>query len=173
MINGNPMTDAFTRAAYDRVPVHHQNLLTAVDRFAYGAAFPIETTLGEYAGEKFNKEILVQAVTDMIRLPLTDPAAPVGHIMLERAFRESGLPEAKLEKIITITEEEAMKRINSGAYVRERDGAVRYSEHGHHGRQYIARNSTHRTVAEVLPAPTLGALALTTINQGLKHLGLR
>lgn len=145
----NPMTHDFVRVAYQKYPEPLANLISAVDRFSYDATWPIESTLGEYAGKFFNADRLRQAVQISI-WDESDFYSRGAHGMLVPAFNASGLNPACKDIIFRIVQEEALARIDQGIS-RAADGSETFQEHGHHGRQYIARNSTGRVVREVLP----------------------
>ena len=146
----NPMTHEFVRVACKRYPQPLSDLIMAVDSFAYTASWPIETLLGEYAGDFFNAERLRDAVRKSI-WDDSDFYSRGAHGCLVPAFNQSGLAPDKRPQIFKIVQDEAFSRIEQGI-VRNPDGEERFREHGHHGRQYIARNSTARVVREVLPA---------------------
>ncbi len=145
----NPMTHDFVRVAYRKYPAPLSDLISAVDSFAYGASWPIESILGEYAGKFFDAERLRQAVQVSI-WDQSDFYSRGAHGMLVPAFNASGLSPDCKDHIFRIVQQEAFARIEQGIR-RAPDGAETFEEHGHHGRQYIARNSTGRIVREVLP----------------------
>jgi hypothetical protein len=145
----NPMTYDFVRVASQKYPEPLSNLISAVDRFAYDATWPIESILGEYSGNMFNSTVLRLAVQKSI-WDDSDFYSRGAHGLLVPVFNSSGLGGEYRNRILQIVEDEAFRRI-SQAIIKDVDGSERFREHGHHGRQYIARNSTERLVREVLP----------------------
>lgn len=145
----NPMAFDFVRVAYRRYPEPLARLIGAVDSFAYGAAWPIETILGEHSGKFFDAERLRQAVQKSI-WDDSDFYSRGAHSQLVPVFNASGLPPESKAKIFQIVQEEAFARIQQ-AIRKESSGRERFEERGHHGRQYIARNSAGRLVKEILP----------------------
>ncbi len=148
----NPMSYEWVQVAYNNYPDHIQNFLSGVSQFAYDAPRDIETRLGEYSGASFDKQKLVDAVTSSIRS--TDVSSIFSpYKTLTYAFAKVNLPDTALKKIQDITEEVALARIEKAIRTDE-NGKERFNEHGHHGRQYIARDVVARVILEVLPQPT-------------------
>lgn len=145
----NPMTYEFVRAAILRYPDPLANMISAVDSFAYDASWPIETFMGEYSGDQFDADRLRKAVQKSI-WDDSDFYSRGAHGMLVPVFNVSGLAPNSRNRIFQIVEDESFARI-AQAIVKNPDGTESFREHGHHGRQYIARNSTARFVREVLP----------------------
>lgn len=145
----NPMAHEFVRVAYKRYPQPLSSLIGAVDRFAYDSSWPIETLLGEYAGGSFSSKRLREAVQKSI-WDESDFYSRGAHGLLVPVFNQSGMAPDSKAHIFQIVEDEAFARIEQGV-TRYPNGQERFSEHGHHGRQYIARNSAARFVKEVLP----------------------
>ena len=65
---------------------------------------------------------------------------------LYKSLTDAALTDIELDAIIAITQEEALKRINKATS----EDKLTFTEHGHHGRQYIARNTVERVMKEVL-----------------------
>ncbi|OIN86983.1 MAG: hypothetical protein AUJ12_03580 [Alphaproteobacteria bacterium CG1_02_46_17] len=149
----NPMTYDWVRAAYNNYPDNIQDFLNRVNQFAYDAPHHIESRLGEYSRSNFDKQKLVDAVTASIRSKdVLDRWSPYKTLTYD--FAKANLPDAALEKVQRITEEVALARIAQAIYT-DANGKELFHEHGHHGRQYIARDVVARVIREVLPQPTL------------------
>ena len=149
MIN-NPMTSDFIRDTIAAYPQTLRALFSAVNNYAYDASAPIESTLGEYykrhASGAFHYGLLITAVRNCIQNNIKDIHDFSGRV-LTTAAAEAGLSPRDLDLILNITAEEALRRINGCTSANR----TSYSEHGHHGRQYIARNTVERVMREVLP----------------------
>lgn len=145
----NPMAYDFVRVACRRYPEPLARLIGAVDSFAYDASWPIETILGEYSGDFFDANRLHQAVIKSI-WDDSDFYSRGAHSRLVPVFNASGLSPEYKKQIFTVVQEEAFARIRQ-AITRDSEGREIFREHGHHGRQYIARNSAARLVQEILP----------------------
>lgn len=144
----NPMTEKHTREALAQYPETLQAVFSAVNRLAYDACHTIEGPLGEGSGGRirpFNYEKLVEATSQSIRAMARDKTTLAGQFM-HRALANAALADTELDQIIEITEQEALARINSATSTDK----TTFTEHGHHGRQYIARNTVARVMEEVL-----------------------
>jgi len=140
----NPMTDEDVKEACKNLPEPKRDLLNAVERFAYESTQQIESRLGEYAGKNFDLATLEAAVLSDIQ---SFPASEEGRGFLTLAFEKAAVTPEKQGLIVKIIEDEALKRIRSSVY-RHEDGRQQYCDHGHHARQYIARNSVARILLE-------------------------
>jgi len=146
MIN-NPMTSDFVKERIGDYPETLQHVFNAVNGYAYDTCSPIETRLGEYCPDgAFDYDVLVNETKRRIWNNLKEAANTYG-IMLCRALQNAALTNHDLDSILVITEQEAVRRIDQATS----DDRKSFREHGHHGRQYIARNSVERVMKEVLP----------------------
>lgn len=149
MIN-NPMTSDFVRNNIAAYPETLRAVFSAVNNYAYDASAPIESSLGEYykrrASGKFHYDLLVTATKDCVQNNIKNKNDFSG-LILKSALADAALTNHELDLILKITEEEALRRIDAGAST----DRTSYSEHGHHGPQYIARNTVERVMREVLP----------------------
>lgn len=145
----NPMITAETRAKGALYPPTLQAVFNAVNSFAYDSCHTIEGPLGEGYGGRvlpFDYSRLVTATSDSIRAMARSRTSIAG-IQLRRALADAALSDDTLDKIIEVTEQEARKRIDQATS----EDRTTFREHGHHGRQYIARNTVSRVMDEVLP----------------------
>lgn len=145
----NPMINAETRAKAALYPPTLQAVFSAVNSFAYDSCHTIEGPLGEgYYGPKlpFDYLTLVVATSDSIRVMARSHTLMAG-LQLRKALADAALTDDILDKIIEVTEQEARKRIDQATS----EDRTKFHEHGHHGRQYIARNTVSRVMNEVLP----------------------
>lgn len=161
----NPMSYDWVRVAYNNYPDNIQNFLNGVSQFAYDAPHDIESRLGEYSRSNFDKQKLIDAVTASIRSKDVSKWSPYG--TLTHAFAKACLPDAALEKVQAITEDVALARIAQAIHT-DANGKESFHEHGHHGRQYIARDVVARVIREVLPQPTLLEKAANWLGNTLK-----
>lgn len=145
----NPMTSQETREKIAKYPDTLREVFNAIDSFAYQACHTIEGPLGEGYGGRilpFDYDRLVEATKASIHSLAKDGSHWAGH-QLRRALATAALTDTELHKITRIVEEEALARINQATS----EDRKTFCEHGHHGRQYIARNSVERVMKEVLP----------------------
>lgn len=145
----NPMISQETRAQAARYPLTLQAVFSAVNSFAYDSCHTIEGPLGEgHLGPKqpFDYLTLVIATSDSIRFMARSHTLMAG-LCLRKTLADAALSDDILDKIIEITEQEAHKRIDQATS----EDRTKFHEHGHHGRQYIARNTVERVMSEVLP----------------------
>jgi len=145
----NPMISDHTREEIAKYPDTLREVFNAVDSFAYQACHTIEGPLGEGYGGRihpFDYDRLVQATKDSIRTLARDKSQWPGY-QLRQALANAALTDTELDKITGIIEEEALARIDKATS----EDRKTFREHGHHGRQYIARNSVERVIKEVLP----------------------
>jgi hypothetical protein len=148
MIN-NPMISDFVRNQIPKYPKTLQDVFQVVNQFAYDATHTIEGPLGEgYGGRTmpFDYPRLVTATSDSIRAMARSRTSMTG-IQLRRALADAALSDDTLDRIIAVTEQEAQKRIDQATS----EDRTKFHEHGHHGRQYIARNTVSRVMREVIP----------------------
>lgn len=145
----NPMTSDYVRTRISKYPETLQNVFGAVNNLAYDACHTIEGPLGEgYFGGKlpYDYNRLVQATSNSIRDMARNKNALAG-LQLHHALTDAALSDSELDKIIVIAQQEALKRIDQSTSADKKT----FTEHGHHGRQYIARNTVERVMKEVLP----------------------
>ncbi len=145
------MSYDWVRVAYNNYPGNVQNFLNGVSQFAYDAPdapHAIESRLGEYSGDGFDRQKLVDAVRASIRSEnVSSSWSP--YKTLTHAFAKVNLPDAALEEVQDITEDVALARIAQAIHT-DANGKEFFQEHGHHGRQYIARDVVARVIREVL-----------------------
>lgn len=146
----NPMSYDFVKAACQNYPEPLSRLIVGVDNFAYDSSWPVESILGEYAGDHFDKERLVLVLRRSI-LSGSDAESQGAHGKFSEIFNRSGLGPEKKCHIFALVEEESLKWVESRI---ERNAAGKITfpvGNGHHMRQYIARDSAGRFVKEILP----------------------
>lgn len=144
----NPMISDFVRKQIPLYPRTLQDVFHAVNALAYEACHTIEGPLGEGRGGRlpFHYERLVQATQDSISSLAKDRTHYIGN-QLRNALANAALTNTTLDSIVAITQQEALARIDQATSTDKQT----FREHGHHGRQYIARNTVERVMKEVLP----------------------
>ena len=146
----NPMASKFIRQNIGNYPGTLQAVFSAVNRYAYDASAPIEGPLGEGyhcpGKPPFDYQKLVTETCARIQDNIKSASDFTG-LQLRRALADAALSNTELDMIIQITKEEALSRIKSATSA----DLKTFSEHGHHGRQYIAAHTVERVMKEVLP----------------------
>lgn len=146
----NPMATDYIKTNIVKYPGTLQAVFSAINRYAYSASAAIEGPLGEgyrcVGKPTFDYAKLVSETTRCIRENSRSVTNWDG-VQLRRALANAALTDSDLDNILKITEEEALARIDQAT---SKDQKV-FTEHGHHGRQYIARNTVERVMKEVLP----------------------
>ncbi len=144
----NPLITDFVKKQLPLYPQTLQDVFHAVNALAYEACQTIEGPLGEGRGGRlpFDYARLVQATHESIETL----AASDTHFLskqLHSALAQAALGDAERQQIVAILKEEARARIDQATSTDKQT----FREHGHHGRQYIARNTVDRVMKEVLP----------------------
>ncbi len=144
----NPMISDFVKKQMPLYPQTLQGIFHAVNALAYEACHTIEGPLGEGRGGRlpFNYERLVEATQDSIHTLATGHDHYISK-QLREALTQAALGDAARDGIVAIMQEEARARIDQATSTDKQT----FREHGHHGRQYIARNTVERVMKEVLP----------------------
>lgn len=145
----NPLFEKSAREQLALYPQTLRNVFSAVNAFAYEACHTIEGPLGEGRGGRalpFSYERLTEATKSSIESLARDKNHYIGR-QLRNALAEAALTDSALDRIVEITRQEALARIDNATSADKTD----YREHGHHGRQYIARNTVMRVMKDVLP----------------------
>ncbi len=144
----NPMISDFVKKQLPLYPQTLQDIFHAVNALAYEACHTIEGPLGEGRGGRlpFNYECLVQATQDSINT-LAKGREHFISKQLRGALAQAALGDAERDRIAVILQEEARARIDQATSTDKQT----FRDHGHHGRQYIARNTVERVMKEVLP----------------------
>ena len=135
----NPMTTQYVRDLLPTISPLKQSFLQAVDYFAYQSTYPIESPLGEYAKDKYNRDALVDAVNTSIRKITAGEGSPMrlDRLQLIKTIEEANFHPNTFQCVEKAVEEEAIKMIDYLSDIK--DGKQRFRvNNGHHGRQYIA-----------------------------------
>lgn len=123
----------------------------AVDRFAYETTWQIESLLGEYAGDQYDKDVLVNATSTSIRKITVDDGAKLNweRLQLIKAIANAQFQASIIDDIESIVTEEAIKIVDSATEIK--DGKQRcLIRNGHHGRQYIAANAAEQVAMKYI-----------------------
>lgn len=138
----NPKTTEYVRMIMPDLSPLRRAFLDAVNDFAYETTWPMETVLGEYAGDKYDRDILVDAVKKSIRKLTVSEGARMSmerHTLI-KTISDAGLHANTIFCVETAVEEEAIKIIDSVTGIR--NGKQRFlASNAHHGRQYLAANA--------------------------------
>lgn len=143
----NPMTTQYLRELWPNISPLKQAFITAVDDFAYQSTWPMESPLGEYARDKYDRDILVSAVSKAIRKMTINEGNSIRNdrLQLIKAIADAGFHPNTLNSVEKIVEEEAIKIIDAVTEIKE--GKQRFLvNNAHHGRQYIAAAVSERIV---------------------------
>lgn len=135
----NPMTTEYVRELLPQLSPVRQAFLEAVDYFAYQSTSPIESRLGEYAKDKYDRDALVNAVSRSIRKMTIDEGSRfrLDGVQLAQAIAAVGLPPNTINDVEKAVEEAAIQIIDNATDVS--GGKQRFvMGNAHHGRQYIA-----------------------------------
>lgn len=144
----NPMISALAR---EQIPLYSpalQDVFHAVNALTYEACRTIEGPLGEGRGGRlpFDYDRLIEATRENIQM-LAGGDSHYLSKQLRSAMAQAGLGDAERVRITAIMQQEARARIDQATSTDRQT----FREHGHHGRQYIARNTVERVMKEVLP----------------------
>lgn len=142
------MTSDHVKQNAEKYPPTLHDVFHAVNAFAYDSTYHIEGPYGEGYGGRigpFNYERLVNATIESIHSSARGKSWSGTN--LRKTLATAGLSDAELDRIVDITLQEALLRIKD----RTSEDKKIFHEHGHHGRQYIARNTVERVMKEILP----------------------
>ena len=144
----NPMLSAESQRQLALYPQTLRNVFHAVSALTYEACSTIEGPLGESRGGRlpFDYDRLVAATHDNIQSLATGDSHYLSK-QLSHALTNAAIDDSTRDQIIAIMHEEALARIDQATSADKQS----FREHGHHGRQYIARNTVDRVMKEVLP----------------------
>ena len=146
----NPTISRYVQDNFENYPDTLKAVFSAVNDYAYEASAPIEGPLGEgrIGGLKqtFDYFKLLHATIDSIKQTIDSPNNFYAQ-QLRKAMDDAALNDNDKDKIVLAITREAVARINDSTSADLKS----YSEHGHHGRQYIASRAVEGVMRKVLP----------------------
>lgn len=151
MFHYNHMTTKLVLSSLPHMTELQRQFLHAVDNFAYEATFDLEGPLGECAGDRYDREKLIEQTKMSIQAISRNRSrrACFARDFLYHAVATKEIGDLSMDKIESIVDEEAVRVINLTSYIKngkEVSGIL----NGHHARQLVAANSAESVALHML-----------------------